>query len=203
MRSFIQNKYLTQPQQARLESAMSLKHLVLAVLSRQPATGYEITKTFDAIVGSFWRASHQQVYRELSALSKIGLATFSKVCQIERPDKKVYTITPAGVEELLQWLTSLTQERPLKDDLLIKVWAGELLGPEALRREIARLRVSHEAELDRYRAIEREHFSSPPNDAFEVLQYVALKRGICSEQSWLAWSKEAETLLQTLNGSEI
>jgi DNA-binding PadR family transcriptional regulator len=182
---------------------MSLKHLVLAILSRQPATGYEITKTFDAIVGSFWRASHQQVYRELTALSKIGFATFAKVSQIERPDKKVYTITPAGIEELLQWLASSTQERPLKDDLLIKVWAGELLGPTALRQEIVRLRAHHETELDRYRAIEKECFSSPPNNTFEVLQYVALKRGICSEQSWIAWSKEAEALLQTLCVAEV
>lgn len=181
---------------------MSLKHLVLAVLSRQPATGYEITKTFDAIVGSFWRASHQQVYRELTALSKVGLATFAKVSQTERPDKKVYTITPAGVEDLLQWLMRPTQERPLKDDLLIKVWAGELLGPSALRREIARLREAHEAELNRYRAIERELFSSPPEDAFKVMQYVALKRGITAEQSWIAWSEEADALLQTLGGSE-
>lgn len=95
-----------------------------------------------------------------------------------------------------------TQERPLKDDLLIKVWAGELLGPSALRREIARLREAHESELDRYRAIERELFSSPPEDAFKVMQYVALKRGITAEQSWIAWSEEADALLQTLGGSE-
>lgn len=181
---------------------MSLKFLVLAVLSRQPATGYEITKTFDAAVGSFWRASHQQVYRELTALSRIGLATFAKVSQTERPDKKVYTITQAGTEELLQWLTSPTQERPVKDDLLIKVWAGELLGPRALRREIARLRASHEAELERYKELEAQHFPAPPSNVFGVLQYIALKRGVSAEQCWIAWAVETEAMLQGLEDAE-
>jgi PadR family transcriptional regulator AphA len=177
---------------------MSLKFLVLAVLSRQPATGYEITKTFDATVGSFWRASHQQVYRELNALSRIGLTTFAKISQTERPDKKVYTITQAGTEELLQWLTSPTLERPIKDDLLIKVWAGELLGANALRREIARLRAVHEAELQRYKDLETQHFSDPPSSVFDILQYIALKRGVTSEQCWIAWAAEADALLQSL-----
>lgn len=180
---------------------MSLKFLVLAVLSRQPATGYEITKTFDGAVGSFWRASHQQVYRELNALSRVGLATFAKVSQTERPDKKVYTITQAGTEELLQWLTSPCLDRPVKDDLLIKVWAGELLGPAALRREIARLREAHEAELRRFRQLEAEQFSSLPNKTFEVLQYIALKRGVTSEECWIAWATEADAMLKILEES--
>lgn len=178
---------------------MSLKFLVLAVLSRQPATGYEITKTFDSAVGSFWRASHQQVYRELNALSRVGLATYAKISQTERPDKKVYTITQAGTEELLQWLTSPTFERPIKDDLLIKVWAGELLGANALRREIARLRTTHEAELRRYRELEAQQFASPPSKVFDVLQYIALKRGVSAEECWIAWAAEADAMLESLD----
>jgi DNA-binding PadR family transcriptional regulator len=177
---------------------MSLKHLVLAVLSRQPATGYEITKTFDAAVGTFWRASHQQVYRELTALSRIGLTTFAKVSQTERPDKKIYTITEAGKEELLNWLALPTMERPTKDELLIKVWAGEMLGAAALRREIGRLRLQHEDALRRYKTIEEETFPTPPTDVFGALQYIALKRGIRTEESWIAWSVEADRLLRTL-----
>jgi PadR family transcriptional regulator, regulatory protein AphA len=177
---------------------MSLKFLVLAVLSRQSATGYEITKTFDAAVGSFWRASHQQVYRELNSLSRIGLTTFTKISQTERPDKKVYTITQAGTEDLLQWLTRPTLERPMKDDLLIKVWAGELLGANALRREIARLRTSHEAELQRYKELEAEYSSASPDNVFGVLRHIAIRRGVTAEQCWISWANEADAILQAL-----
>lgn len=45
---------------------MSLPHVILTVLSTRDATGYDITKEFSASIGYFWKASHQQVYRELN-----------------------------------------------------------------------------------------------------------------------------------------
>jgi DNA-binding PadR family transcriptional regulator len=47
-----------------------------------------------------WRASHQQVYRELARLHKEGRVTSRVVAQEARPDKKVYAITKRGLEEL-------------------------------------------------------------------------------------------------------
>lgn len=178
---------------------MSLKHLVLAMLSRQPATGYEITKNFDAAVGSFWRASHQQVYRELTALSRIGLATYTTVSQKDRPDKKVYTITRAGAEELQAWLATPTVERLAKDDLLIKIWAGQQFGVATLRREIARLRAGHESALQRYQALEKAFSAPPRSDLPAALDFIVLRRAVSAEESWIAWSLEADALLDALD----
>jgi PadR family transcriptional regulator AphA len=48
---------------------MSLPHVILTVLSTREATGYDITKEFSHSIGYFWKASHQQVYRELNKMA--------------------------------------------------------------------------------------------------------------------------------------
>ena len=65
---------------------MSLKYVVLSLLNRQPQTGYEIVRSFDSSVGYFWQASHQQVYRELSALADSRQVRFKQVKQTDKPD---------------------------------------------------------------------------------------------------------------------
>ncbi len=78
---------------------MALKHAVLAALSTEPGSGYELSKRFDASVANFWPASAQQIYRELDRLEGEGLVRARTVHQQKRPDKRVFRITPAGTDE--------------------------------------------------------------------------------------------------------
>ena len=47
---------------------MALGDAILACLTERPMTGYELAKTFDSSIGFFWKADHQQIYRELNKL---------------------------------------------------------------------------------------------------------------------------------------
>ena len=49
---------------------MALGDAILACLTEHPMTGYELAKTFDASIGFFWKADHQQIYRELSRAAR-------------------------------------------------------------------------------------------------------------------------------------
>ena len=51
---------------------MALGDAILACLTERPMTGYELAKTFDTSIGFFWKADHQQIYRELSKLRERG-----------------------------------------------------------------------------------------------------------------------------------
>jgi DNA-binding PadR family transcriptional regulator len=86
-------------------------------------TGYDLTKRFDSTIGFFWSAKHSQIYPELATLTKEGLVTFEVVTQTSKPNKKVYTITPAGREALTVWAAEDTEKRSVKDPLLMRVWA--------------------------------------------------------------------------------
>ncbi len=75
---------------------MSLAHAMLALLVHCPQSGYDLTKTFEESIGCFWKATHQQIYRELGKLEAQGWVEPEVIPQEGRPDKKLYTITGAG-----------------------------------------------------------------------------------------------------------
>ncbi|WP_053074869.1 PadR family transcriptional regulator [Crocosphaera watsonii WH 8501] len=49
---------------------MALTHTILVTLATESHTGYEIWKTFEETLNSFWKASQQQIYRELGKMEK-------------------------------------------------------------------------------------------------------------------------------------
>ena len=90
---------------------MSLDYAILGFLNYAPLSGYDLKKVFDNSVQHFWPADQSQIYRTLTRLTERGLAEMDVIEQTERPDRKVYHITQAGRDELLQWLAGSTPER--------------------------------------------------------------------------------------------
>ena len=71
-------------------------YAVLGQLAGGPSSGYEIKARLEAGAAHFWHASYSQIYAELRRLTELGLAGEEHVLQDARPNKRVYTITPAG-----------------------------------------------------------------------------------------------------------
>ncbi len=92
---------------------MALGDAILACLTERPMTGYELAKTFDASIGFFWKADHQQIYRELSRLRDRGHIQGREVVQSGKPNKLVYTLTAEGRAALRHW--ARPAERPAVD----------------------------------------------------------------------------------------
>src|SRR5437764_10444502 len=102
---------------------MALRHAVLAALLEGEASGYELSKRFDVSVANFWTATPQQLYRELERLSDDALIEARTVEQERRPNKRVWTLTPAGEAELLEFTRRPARPMALRDDLLVKLQA--------------------------------------------------------------------------------
>lgn len=82
---------------------MSLELILLGAL-REPASGYQIRKDFDALFGSFWSSELSQIYRTLKSLERKGYLE-SRLEQSETgPARKVYRRTPQGHSRLLSQL---------------------------------------------------------------------------------------------------
>lgn len=179
---------------------MSLRHLILAVVSQTPCSGYEIAQEFDAVGSYFWRASHQQIYRELAALNAEGLVRFEAVPQAGKPDKKVYSVTPQGRSAFAQWFAQPPAPPRPSDPLMIKFFAGELGGIERLSEQLAMARRDHEQRLRTLLAIEQEHYSEPVAQMpiWKACLFLALRHGIVREQAWLAWAASSQTVLDDL-----
>jgi PadR family transcriptional regulator AphA len=76
---------------------MDVRTICLGILTRGDATGYEIKKVFeDGGLQHFVEASFGSIYPALGRLMDEGLVSVREEVQEKRPDRKVYSITPAG-----------------------------------------------------------------------------------------------------------
>ena len=182
---------------------MALKHAVLAALTSQEGSGYELSKRFDASVANFWPASAQQIYRELDRLEADGLVKARTVRQAKRPDKRVFRVTAAGDRELGEFIRSATKPTVIRDDLLVKVASlSEKNAGDVATAVRERMKPSEE-KLAMYESLraailgdgtEREFLAAGPGRE-NFGPYLALKRGIAFEKGNLRWSREVLSVL--------
>ena len=129
---------------------MALGDAILVCLTEHPMTGYELAKTFDASIGFFWRADHQQIYRELARLRDRGHVEGREVVQTGKPNKLVYTLTPAGKAALRHWAARPSSASSIKDDLLVRLYALDSVDIEPLRADLMARLVYHRGRFSRF-----------------------------------------------------
>ena len=83
---------------------MSLPHIILGMLRKNPKSGYDLKRELENVINYFWEADISRIYRSLSEMQKKGWVEFETVVQQDSPNKKVYSLTQAGWEELRSWL---------------------------------------------------------------------------------------------------
>lgn len=177
---------------------MSLTYAILVSLICEPKSGYDLAKQFDGTVGFFWQATHQQIYRELTKLEQQNWIIAEAIAQEGRPDKKIFSVNDLGLSHLKTWLLQSSDMATVKDEFLLKIYAGYLLPEEAIAQKIQTHRLLHQKQLEIYEAIERNFFTTPKNCPIESrFAYLTLRRGINFEKGWIDWCEEAFELLDS------
>jgi DNA-binding PadR family transcriptional regulator len=172
---------------------MALKHTILAFLCRQPLSGYEVAKEFAEGFGScFWKASQQQIYAELAKLEQQGDVTYEAIPQPGRLDKKIYSITEQGQQELLNWLTKPCEPSAIREDLGVMGLAGHLVPAQVVIREIERRRQLHLGMVQQVKKLD-EHFAKHLDslELRELYMHLIIRRAIRYQEDWVAWCDEA------------
>ena len=170
---------------------MSIKHAILALLDIEEGSGYDLRTRFNNSIGSFWSATHQQVYKELAILAELGWLSFEEVAQVGKPAKKIYRVTEEGREELKRWVQTPVKSMKVKYPFLIKVFAGEHLTKEQLLADIEANHQEHEETLAAYKKLEQWVLALPELELKRYkLPYATMKLGMKVEGAWLEWSKE-------------
>src|ERR1700735_1688562 len=79
---------------------------VLAMLAKEPAHGYQLRARLRQALGPVGEDMNDgQIYVPLTGLEKAGLVTAEQEPGLpERPDRKVYALTPAGQRRVADWL---------------------------------------------------------------------------------------------------
>ena len=170
---------------------MALGDAILACLTERPMTGYELAKTFDASIGFFWKANHQQIYRELTRLRERGHIQGREIVQSGKPNKLVYTLTPEGRAALRHWAAWPSVPPSIKDDLLVRLYALDSVDIDPLRADLMARLEHHRDRCSRYERILKKRFPDGTASPADTGKLLALRMGVRYERAVAEWCEEA------------
>jgi DNA-binding PadR family transcriptional regulator len=133
------------------------QEVVLALLAKEPSYGYELRARLRHALGPLGEAMNDgQVYVTLNRLDKAGLVVSERASgSSDRPERKVYALTPDGQERVAEWLAEVSWPKPDLAEFHLKLVAAAAAGladpisiVDAQRRELLRrLRDAQRAEM--------------------------------------------------------
>ncbi|HLA92714.1 MAG TPA: PadR family transcriptional regulator [Actinomycetota bacterium] len=161
---------------------------VLGMLTFGEMSGYDLSKAIEGSIGFFWAPAKSQLYAELRRLVELGWAREREVEQTDRPDKRIYTITPAGEEALRSWLSTPPVEiDPIKSPFLLRLFFGHLAGADAVRGLVTEHRRQAEELLETFGQIETHLLEQ----AGPLPPYLTLTYGMSYARSVVDWCDRA------------
>jgi DNA-binding PadR family transcriptional regulator len=123
------------------------QEVVLAMLAKEPSHGYELRARLGEALGPLGdNLNAGQVYVTLTRLEKAGLVVSERATGLaDRPDRKIYGLTPEGQQRVADWISEVSWPRPDLAEFhlkLIAAAAARLADPIAIvdtqRRELLR-----------------------------------------------------------------
>src|SRR5919201_1106932 len=171
-------------------SSTAVTPVVLGLLALRPRSGYDIKAVVDRSTRFFWAASYGQIYPELKRLEAEGLVEGE-----DRPNggrsRRVYSLTPAGRDALVDWLLGDTVTIEYREESLLRLFFADALPHEqALLLLEGRMR-GHEEYLETLRAIDARPGEDPP------FVDLVLRWGIAFNEWGAQWCEEQLKRLST------
>jgi DNA-binding PadR family transcriptional regulator len=183
---------------------LALGDAILVCLTERPMTGYELAKTFDASIGFFWKADHQQIYRELARLRDRGHIQGREVVQSGKPNKLVYTLTPEGRAALRHWAARPSSASSIKDDLLVRLYALDSVDVDPLRADLMARLEYHRDRLSRFEHILKSRFPHGAASLADTGKLLGLRMGLRYERAVAEWCEDAlDTLSAGAKGTSV
>jgi DNA-binding PadR family transcriptional regulator len=124
------------------------QEVILAMLAKEPSHGYQLRARLRQALGPLGEALNDgQVYVTLTRLEKADLVTSEQIAgSPERPDRKIYALSPAGQQRVAGWLADVSWSRSDLAEFHLKLVVADAAGLadplaviDAQRRELLRL----------------------------------------------------------------
>ena len=112
---------------------MDVKTLCLGLLTRRPASGYDLKKEFESLFRHFFPAGYGSIYPALADLHAKGLVDCEEIPQDGKPDRKLYRITDQGRAAFADALHHSSPRHKLRSEFLATMYFADQMDPERLR----------------------------------------------------------------------
>lgn len=182
---------------------MSLSYAVLGLINYSPMSGYDLKKIFDDSINFFWSAQTSQIYRELKIWEKKGCIISSVQPSEKGPDKRIYSITEQGTENLRNWLSDMPDEvdEDNRNAFLLRVFLLSQLEVEELVFQLKKRLKKYRKDLQNLKDVERkmQEYARMIGKEEEVHSWkIALSRGFHDVESHMHWAEESLEYLENL-----
>jgi DNA-binding PadR family transcriptional regulator len=166
------------------------QEVVLAMLAKEPSHGYELRARLRQALGPLGEALNPgQIYVTLTRLEKADLVSSDRSSGLaDRPDRKVYALTPNGQQRVAEWLAEVDWPKPDLAEFHLKLIAAAAAG---LADPISIVDTQRRELLRRLRDAQRAAMAEPEgSDAALLLEGIVLRLQAdlrwleACEQSW-------------------
>lgn len=180
---------------------MSLKHGLLGLLNYNDMTGYELGKAFHDSLSFFWQAQSSQIYRELNKLEEQGHLSSRIEFQTDKPNKRVYSITQCGREELHTWLyTKMPDEiMPTRSEVLMRLFFASLKTKEDTLADLKRIEQDYRSYLSQFSGLSAiiDNYSSFSESKMDSLYWeFTADFGRAYSEMCIQWAKKCAKRLE-------
>lgn len=159
------------------------QEVVLAMLAKEPSHGYELRARLNMALGPLGDDINAgQIYVTLGRLEMAGLVTCERSAGFpDRPDRKVYGLTPTGQQRVADWLTEVSWPKPDLAEFHLKLAAAAAAG---LADPIGIVDTQRRELLRRLRDAQRAAMEEPEgSDAGLLLEGITLR--LQADLRWL------------------
>ncbi|CAH0418088.1 PadR family transcriptional regulator [Periweissella ghanensis] len=166
---------------------MQGKDVVLGLLNDQPRTGYEIKDIFETRLAYFFDGTYGMIYPTLRKLEKDGMITKEVVFQEGKPNKNIYSITPAGKAEFAAYMQTELADESIKSDFLLRMYFGKHLTTD---QALAFIETQIDHQETKLRTL-KAHYNEWIRNGITDLQIVTYKYGVANYEASLTVLKQA------------
>jgi DNA-binding PadR family transcriptional regulator len=157
---------------------------LLGFLYEKPMYGYEIHKRMSdpSGLGQVWQVKQSQLYALIGKLEKDGFISSELQIQEARPSRKVFRLTPTGIQVFLDWLHNPVEHgRDMRLEFLVKLYFIQNEGEAVVNQLIQKQREVCQNWLN-YQDNQSQLVQGAPNYEWYVRQF---RRG--QIQAMLTW----------------
>lgn len=174
-----------------MAKAHKSRYAILGILANAPgSSGYDIRSLMKGSTDFFWKETFSSIYPVLDTLEKEKLITQLESSSIGRK-RKTYQITNEGLQILQKWLLEDIDLEQARNELLLKVFFGDLGSVDTSIRHIE----SYKQQIvSKKRILEQAQKTLPdeyPKDKGLPFWMMAVEFGIRRLQASMEWSEYA------------
>ena len=171
------------------------RYVILGLLAHESLSGYDIKKRIEKRISNFYDISYGQIYPELARMEEHGLVAKKVEFGEKRPDRKVFSITEKGRDELRQWVSKPVEEEKVHYEILLKLFFGSQISVKDNLLNINKFRSRCSGKLLLLQMYEKELRSILGENVDHGYYLVTVLFGVQVYKAYLNWAEEAVEIL--------